>query len=109
MVKIVLNILVVILLVGCSVHNKISRKYERNGREVVLSEFGEPHKIIEMKDGNQLFIYVKESFIRETEIGTGGFTMDKRISPAFIKEETYRFLIDANGVVSKATYEKKIK
>ena len=102
-------IMVVMVIGSCSIQQKIDRKYEGKGRELVLQEYGEPQKIIELENGNQLFIYIKETFIRETEIGTGYFTLDKRVSPSFIKEETYRFLIDKQGIVSDAVYEKRTK
>ncbi|MFA9388987.1 MAG: hypothetical protein ACERKD_04240 [Prolixibacteraceae bacterium] len=87
----------------------MERSFEGEGREMVIQAFGEPMKIVNMDNGNQLFIYVKETFIHETEIGTGSFTLDKRMSPSFIKEETYRFLIDKQGVVTQVNYEKKQK
>lgn len=109
MVKYILTLLVFIGLLSCSVQKKVERNFEGKGREMVIKYFGEPQKIIPLEDGQQQFVYVKETFIRETEIGTGSFTLDKRMSPSFIKEETYKFTIDKQGIVTETFYEKKQK
>ena len=109
MVKKIISLLILIGLLSCSVQKKIERSFEGKGRETLIKEFGEPQKIVPLEDGNQLFIYIKETFVRETEIGTGSFTLDKRISPSFIKEETYRFTIDKEGLITKVSYEKREK
>jgi hypothetical protein len=98
-----------IALASCSVQKKIEHKYNGNGRDLLLSDFGEPRKIIDLEDGNQLFLYVKETFVREAEIGTGRFTLDKRVSPSFIKEEIYRFVVDSDGIILLSEYEKRQK
>ena len=109
MVKYFISLLVLIGLLSCSVQKKIERSFEGKGREMLIKEFGEPQKIVPLDDGQQMFIYVKETYVKETEIGTGGFTLDKRISPSFTKEETYKFTIDKQGFVTKASYEKREK
>lgn len=109
MTKYFLVLVLFTLFSSCSVQQKIERKYEGEGRESVLKTFGEPQKIIILEGGKQIFVYVKETFVRETEIGTGDFTLDKRVSPSFTKEETYRFLIDQQGIVQNVQYEKKTK
>lgn len=109
MVKYLLSLLVLTGLLSCSVQKKIERSFEGEGRELLMKEFGEPQQIIPMKNGEQVFVYVKETFVRETEIGTGAFTLDQRVSPSFVKEETYRFTIDKQGIVTKVSYEKRMK
>ena len=109
MVKNILILLIIIAFAGCSMSKKIERKFDGEGRDLLISEFGEPQSIVELKDGSQLFIYVKETYIRETEIGTGQFTLDKRISPGFVKQETFKFIIDSNGVINSSSYEKSQK
>ena len=96
-------------LFSCSIQNKLTRKYEGEGREVLLADFGEPQKIVDLKNGKQRFIYTKETYVKETEIGTGRGTLDPKVSPAYIKEETYRFDIDQQGIVVDTSYEKRLK
>lgn len=109
MVKYFLFFLMIFALASCSIDRKISRKFDGEGRELLLSRFGEPTKIITLDNGNERFIYIKETYIHETEIGTGGFTADPRISPSFVKEETYRFEVDPSGTIVNSSYEKRHK
>lgn len=109
MIKYILFFILITGLLACSVERKLARNFEGEGREKLFQEFGEPFKIVNLENGNQRFIYIKESFIKETEIGTGRFTMDTRMSPSFIKEETYKFDIDKNGFILETYYEKKKK
>lgn len=105
--KIAFSLLFLAVLAGCSVANKVERRYEGQGRDILFHEFGEPHKIIELKDGNQLFIYMKETYVRETTFDAGrSATLDPRVSPGFIKEETYRFTINEDGIITDANYER---
>jgi hypothetical protein len=94
-------------MLSCSQQKVLVRKYEGEGREKLLREMGEPNRIISQTDGKQWFIYRKETAIRETVIGTGSYTPDPRISPGFLRIETYRFLIDQNGAIEKVNYEKQ--
>lgn len=96
-------------LMACSPSKKISRNYLGEGREVLFEEFGEPQKVLELKNGHQQFIYVKEQYIHETNIGIGRTTLDPRVSPGFIKEETFRFELDGEGIIVGTDYEKKQK
>ena len=102
-------VLALLVLAACSVEKRVARKYQGEGREVLFLDFGEPHKVVDLGDGVQRFIYVKEKFVRETEIGTGRPTLDPRVSPSFIKEETWRFDINAMGEIIQTSYEKKQK
>jgi hypothetical protein len=99
----------ILLFISCSVSNKISRTYNGVGRDVLLTDFGEPLRIVQLKNGNELYVFVKETVIRQTEIGTGRFTLDPRMSPSFVKEEVYSFELDSNGVVVQSMYEKNEK
>jgi hypothetical protein len=96
-------------LLSCSPQAKLSKKYDGQGREKLLQTMGEPQQVVKMKNGNQLFVYRKETAVRETEIGTGDFTLDPRISPGFLKIEEYRFEVDSTGIIKNSTYEKMIK
>jgi outer membrane protein assembly factor BamE (lipoprotein component of BamABCDE complex) len=109
MVKYFLSLVMILLFSSCSIQQKVERQFEGEGREEVLKAFGEPQKVVNLDGGKQQFVYVKETFIRETEISTGDFTLDKRVSPSFVKEETYRFVIDQLGIVRDVFYEKKTK
>lgn len=105
--RVVAVLFVLIMLISCSMEKKVARNYPGEGRDVILKEFGEPDKIVALDNGNTRLIYMKETRIRETPIGTGGFTLDQRMSSAFIKEETWRFDVNQKGMVEKASYEKR--
>lgn len=98
-----------ILITGCSVSGRLERNYEGSTRDLLLTDLGEPKRIVKMDNGNELFIYEKETFVRETPIGTGRSTLDPRISPSFIKLEEFKFLIDSNGRILTTEYIKSIK
>jgi hypothetical protein len=110
--KLVKNVFLIALLVAlsaCSVSRKMERRYTGSTRDVLLKEMGEPNRIVKLEAGKELFIYEKEKFIRETEIGTGKPTLDPRMSPAFTRVETYRFTIDSKGVILSTDYEKSYR
>ena len=109
MIKRIIIFILLLVIMACSVQQKIERKYLGEGRELLIADFGEHQKVIVLKQGVERFIYIKESYVRETEIGTGKGTLDPRMSPAFIKEETWRFDIDSNGRIIASTYEKRHK
>ncbi|HPR33763.1 MAG TPA: hypothetical protein PLK12_16800 [Prolixibacteraceae bacterium] len=92
---------------ACSPAHRISGKYSGKGVENVYRDFGEPKSLTELNDGNRLFLYQKETLVKETTIGTGDFTLDPRISPAYLKTEIFRFVVDKEGVVVDVRYEKK--
>jgi hypothetical protein len=105
------NILIIILLfvsIGCSVQRSLSEKYVGKGVETLYADFGEPKRLNNLENGHKLFIYEKETLVRETVIGTGEMTLDQRMSPAFIKVEVFQFEIDNHGIIVKTIYEKKI-
>ncbi|MDA3817966.1 MAG: hypothetical protein PF486_11360 [Prolixibacteraceae bacterium] len=109
MKRILVNMFLLVLLLGCSVSKKLERNYLGQGREYVLKQKGEPTKIIELENDNERFIYVEEEEIRETTIGTGKATLDPKISPGFTKIEIYRFEVNEKGIIVGAGYEKLIK
>jgi hypothetical protein len=109
MKQIMISILLLVFLLGCSVSKKIERNYLGQGREYLLQERGEPTKIIELDNENERFIYIEEEEIRETTIGTGKATLDPKISPGFTKIEIYRFEIDEQGIIVDTGYEKRIE
>jgi hypothetical protein len=108
MAKILIFILLATLLAACSVTGRIARKYEGKGVEILYKEMGSPATTRVLENGNTLFEYQKETFIKETVIGTGRGTLDPKISPSFIKVETYWFEVDKNGMVVHSDYQKRI-
>jgi hypothetical protein len=109
MVKYLISCLIIVLMMACSVSGKLSRKYEGKGVEMLYRDLGQPKNITVLDNGNKLFVYEKETFVRETEIGTGRLALDKRISPSFIKVELSRFEVDSKGIVVRTEYEKRIE
>ena len=109
MVKYLVAIIVVLLLVSCGISSRLSRKYDGKGLEILYGEMGKPKTITNLDDGNRLFVFEKSTFIKETNIGTGSFALDPRVSPSFIKIETYKFIIDGKGIVVNSSYEKKVE
>lgn len=93
---------------GCTVQRSLSGKYVGKGVELLYADFGEPKRLDVLENGHKLFVYEKETLVKETVIGTGKMTLDKRMSPAFIKVEAYKFEIDNQGIIVKTIYEKKI-
>jgi hypothetical protein len=108
MVKKLIIIFVLALMVSCSMTSKLSNKYVGRGVELLYKELGYPKTVSEMSNGNKLFEYEKETFIRQTEIGTGRGTLDPRISPSFSKVETYWFEVNKEGIIVHTNYEKRI-
>lgn len=109
MVKYLISGLIFVLMLACSVSGNLSRKYEGKGVELLYRELGEPKSTIDLKNGNKLFVYEKETFVKQTEIGMGRGTLDPRISPSFMKIEVSRFEVDNKGIVVKTEYEKRIE
>jgi hypothetical protein len=109
MIKYLISGLILVLLLACSVSGNLSRKYEGKGVELLYRDMGEPKNMITLDNGNRLFIYEKETFVRQTEIGVGRGTLDPRVSPSFEKVEVSRFEVDNKGIIVRTEYEKKIK
>jgi len=104
-----MSVLFLALLLSCSVSNGLSRKYEGKGVEVLYREFGAPKITVDLENGNRLFVYEKETFVKQTEIGMGRGTLDPRISPSFVKVEVSRFEVDNKGIIVRTEYEKKVE
>jgi hypothetical protein len=109
MVKKLVLFFVAAFFVSCSVTTNLSQKYVGRGVEVLYKEKGTPSTVAKLDNGNKLFTYVKETIVRETEISTGRGTLDPRISPSFIKIETYCFEVNANGIIVQTDYKKRIQ
>lgn len=107
MKKLLLGILIFVFF-GCSVQRSLSEKHVGKGVELLYTYYGEPKRSEVLRNGNRLFVYEKETLVKQTVIGTGRMTLDQRISPSFIKVEVFKFEIDNQGIVVKAIYEKKI-
>lgn len=102
-------ILVVFFMFSCTLSQQVSNKYLGKGAEILYSDFGEPMKVLKTEEGNRVFVYQKETYVKETTIGTGRGTLDERISPGFIKIETYKFTLDKEGIIIDTDYEKEIE
>ena len=109
MVKYLISGLILVLMLACSVSGQLSRKYEGKGVEILYGELGQPKKTLTLDNGNRLFIYEKETFVKETAIGTGRMNLDPRVSPSFMKIEISRFEVDNKGIVVRTEYEKRIQ
>jgi hypothetical protein len=88
---------------------KLSRKYEGKGIEVLYREFGAPKSTTVLENGNKLYVFEKETYVKETQIGTGRGTLDPRVSPSFVKVEVSRFEVDNKGIIIRTEYEKKVE
>lgn len=109
MTKLITFILLAFFVASCALSQQISNKYVGKGAEALFSDFGEPNEVIKTDEENRIFIYLKETYVKETTIGTGRGTLDERISPAFIKVETFKFILDKEGIIIETSYEKKIE
>ena len=109
MVKYLLSGLFLVVVLACSISGQLTRKYEGKGVELLYRDLGNPQKTLNLDNGNRLFVYEKETYVRQTEIGTGRGTLDPRVSPSFIKIETSRFEVDGKGIVVRTEYEKRLK
>ncbi len=107
--KIILLFVVVVIFGSCTVKQKLSQKYVGAGIERLYKDFGAPVTITEVENKNKILVFEKETFVKETIIGTGRTTLDPRISPAYTKVEVYRFEVDPQGIVVWTDYQKKIE
>lgn len=109
MVKYLISGLILVVLIACSMSGNLSRKYVGKGVEKLYSELGEPKKTLTLENGNRLFVYEKEVYVKQTVIGTGRATLDPRVSPSFVKVEVSRYEVDKQGIVVRTEYEKRIE
>jgi hypothetical protein len=100
-----LLILVQLILTGCSVQKKISRKYTGKKWESVVLDKGHPTRTVELENNRRIYVYEKSEEQKATPINTGAFRYDPVISPAATRKEFYYFYISANGVVERVKYE----
>jgi hypothetical protein len=107
MAKRVLFFIVMAFMVSCTASQRLAGQYEGKGAEVLFRDFGEPEEVLKTDDGNRIFVYKKETLVRETTIGTGRGTLDERVSPAIMKIETYKFVLDNEGFIVDTVYEKE--
>ena len=107
MKKVLYFVLLIVFMASCSVQSKLSRSFKGEGREKLIMEFGSPDSIIKRDDESEIYVYVTETRIRATEINTGSFTLDKRMSPSMIKVERKLFYISEDGIILACQYEKE--
>ncbi|HQN94275.1 MAG TPA: hypothetical protein PLQ09_09145 [Prolixibacteraceae bacterium] len=107
--RVTILLLGLLFLAGCSTSARLSKKYTGKGIEVLYREMGNPVNTVVLENGNRIFEYEKETFVRQTEISTGRGTLDPRISPSYSKVEIYLFEIDKEGVIVRTAYKKQIE
>ena len=92
-------------LLGCSVQSKLMRQYKGKTEKELVLGLGKPSQI-EKGDGNQkIDIYVKKKALKAAMINTGAFQYDRFESPRSVKTETFKYYLNASGVVENVTYE----
>lgn len=107
-IKVVLGILVVFL-ASCSPQAKLKRNFMGERISEVSTEYGSFVRKIELENGNQLFVYKKETPIRPTIVDPGQHTLDPRISPGYTKIEWFKFEINKQGIIVNTFYKKEIE
>ena len=90
---------------GCSVQNKLIRNYKGKTQEELMLMMGRATRVETVSGGRKINIYEKSKFLKAAPINTGQFQYDKFESPKTIKNETYKFYINAQGVVEDVKYE----
>jgi len=104
------KLLVVILslligLAGCSVQSQLQRDYKGKTQEELMLQMGRPTRIETLAGGRKVNIYEKSKFLKAAAINTGQFQYDRFESPKAIKNETFKFFINAQGLVDDVKYE----
>jgi hypothetical protein len=107
--RLILLFIVIIAFSSCSMQRKLSHKYVGEGVEILYRDFGVPKTTTVVENNNKILVFEKETFVKETIIGTGRTTLDPKISPAYTKVEVYRFEVDNQGIVVWTDYQKKIE
>jgi hypothetical protein len=109
MQKFVIILLIVLTGISCSPQKKLARKFNGEGREVLIKQFGEPHREARFDDGKTLVVFRKEQVIRPTTVSTGRFTPDPMVSPGYLKIEEKHFILDEKGIVIQSLLKKEIE
>ena len=103
--KLLLFLLALILITGCSIEHTLNKKYKGKTRDALMLEMGRPTRIDPGKNGESVSIYEKNKFLKPAPINTGQFQYDKFESPKAIKNELYKFYLNPSGVVEHVEYE----
>ncbi len=97
LIKYLTIILTPLILCFCSSYSHIKKLKGENAARII-EEFGKPDMVIPRKT-DSLYIYLKETELRSTEISQGKLTLDPMVSPGVTKTERYTFTI-SNGIVT---------
>ena len=90
---------------GCSIQSKLIRDYKGKTQEELMLSMGRPTRVETVAGGRKIDIYEKSKFLKAAPISTGQFQYDRFESPKAIKNEIYRFYLNANGVIDDVKYE----
>ena len=96
---------IMIGLAGCSVQSQLVRDYKGKTQEELMLQMGRPTRIETLSGGRKINIYEKSKFLKAAAINTGQFQYDRFESPKAIKNEIYKFYINAQGLVDDVKYE----
>jgi hypothetical protein len=90
---------------GCSIQSKLNRDYKGKTQEELMIRMGRPTRVEAVAGGRKIDIYEKSKFLKTAAINTGQFQYDRFESPKAIKNETYKFYFNAQGVIDDVKYE----
>ncbi|VAW20754.1 hypothetical protein MNBD_BACTEROID01-1122 [hydrothermal vent metagenome] len=90
-------ILTPLVLCSCSPYSYLKKLKGENAVRII-EKLGRPDMVIPRKT-DSLYIYLKETELRSTEISQGKLTLDPMVSPGVTKTERYTFTI-SNGIVT---------
>lgn len=92
-------------LTGCSVQSRLVRDYKGKTQEELMLQMGRPTRTETLTGGRKIYIYEKSKFLKAAAINTGQFQYDRFESPKAIKNEIFKFYINAHGLVDDMKYE----
>jgi len=92
-------------LTGCSIQSQLVREYKGTTQEELMLQKGRPTRTETLSGGRKINIYEKSKFLKAAAINTGQFQYDRFESPKTIKNEIFKFYINAQGLVDDVKYE----
>ena len=90
---------------GCSVQSKLNREYVGRSEELLIKNMGKPTSVVQLPNNKKQDIFEKSTKLRSTPINTGQFQYDRLESPETTKAESFKFTINAGGIIEKVQYE----
>ena len=100
-----LILILVIGLCGCSVENKLNRKYHGMSKEELVLEMGRPTRVESASGGGTVNIYEKTKILKATPINTGQIQYDKYEISQSVKIEIFKFYFNSAGTIEDVKYE----